>query len=307
MRTPNWSRFNAVIVTRHSDVTLYGKCAAFLAHIPYPRIVIKNPRPDEYMDRILGLTERNDFESYDWIINVDDDAFLWNPARLWALMAHMERTGHHYCGMSDGLTLTPREWGNPASMNPFFNVFHMSAIREQVGESSLIDALQTKIPWTSLECNLRWPGSAPPTHQDLARLPFHLEPFYPHFFKLLQMCKPLYLRGESYTCTAPITPEHIRLTDIPMAQKEGVLFADDPMTTILYDHEGAPFLYHTWYARCYSEPGSIHKARIDRVARAAEEAFRELLTVYGASTTRSRTSESPLSSSPSSWGCPSPR
>ena len=159
MRTPNWSRFNAVIVTRHSDVTLYGKCAAFLAHIPYPRIVIKNPRPDEYMDRILGLTERKDFESYDWIINVDDDAFLWNPARLWALMAHMERTGHHYCGMSDGLTLTPREWGNPASMNPFFNVFHMSAIREQVGESSLIDALQTKIPWTSLECNLRWCGS----------------------------------------------------------------------------------------------------------------------------------------------------
>jgi hypothetical protein len=298
MRMPNWSRFNAVIVTRHSDVVLYGKCATFLAHIPYPRIVIKNPRPDEYMDRMF-----KDFESYDWIINVDDDAFLWNPARLWALMAHMERTGHHYCGMSDGLTFTPREWGNPASMNPYFNVFHMSAIRELCEPMPLVEAMRTKIPWSSLEGQLRGLGTGAPTHQDLAGLPFHLEPFYPHFFKLLQMCKPLYLKGESYTCTAPITEEHIRNTNIPMAQKEGVLFADDPITTILYDHESVPFLYHTWYARCYSDPGSIHKARIDRVARAAEEAFREV----AASTTRSRTSESPLSSSPSSWGCPSPR
>jgi len=306
MPVPNWTRFNAVIITRHNDIALYGKCVTFLAHIPFPRIVIKNPRPDEYMDRILS----KDFDMYDWIINIDDDAFLWNPTRLYELMIYMQRTNHHYCGMSDGLTLTPREWGNPASMNPFFNVFHMRAIRKikstENHEPTIIDAMQNKIPWHSLECYLRALAPAP-SHAECAQFSFNLEPFYPHFFDLLRYTNPLFLKGQSYVSTAPITDQHMRSQNIPIAQKEGILFHDDPTTTILYDHEGAPFLYHTWYARCYSDPASPHKVRIDRVAHAAKEAYKDLLTVHATSTSRSRTFESPLSSSPSSWGCPSPQ
>ncbi len=95
---------------------------------------------------------------------------------------------------------------------------------------------------------------------------YDYEPFYPQFFALLAQTNALQLYGESY-----------RLRED--GSREGVLFTDDPWTTILYTPNKNPFALHTWFARDYHGSTNPHtppenKARIDRVAEYALNSYK---------------------------------
>lgn len=250
-----WERFNAVIVTRHSIPEIYETCKKCIATIPYPKVIIPsaNTIADQYVDQCLY-----NFKQYDWVINIDDDAFLTDPVALYDLLDYMDREGYDYCGMPDGLLYTPRDIFHPCSMNPFFNIFHIKTIWEKMTPHTARlryhPAFLNKVDFRQLH-----PEIVKRTHEDIYTHPFptYAEPFYSQFFALIAQCKPLQLYGKSF--------------DYDENNKRiGILFPEDPWTTVLYNHEKKPFMVHTWYARSYfqsmdSTTPPNNKERIDRM------------------------------------------
>lgn len=254
-----WDRFNAVIVTRHSIPELYSQCSKILSIIPYPKVIIPsaNTIAHEYVHQCLTI-----FPQYDWVINIDDDAFITDVHSIYELLDEMDEKGYDYCGMSDGLTYTPRDIFNPASMNPFFNIFHTKTIWQKMSPQTMMihyhPSLLSKVNFTILH-----PEIQNRTQQTILQHPFPIdsEPFYPQFFALIAQCKPLFLYGRSFEYDEN-------------KNRVGILFPDDSMTTVLYSHKNKPFLLHTWYARSYHKitcptTPPNNKERIDRIAKYA--------------------------------------
>jgi hypothetical protein len=252
-----WERFKAVIVTRHSVPAIYETCRRILDLIPYPKVAIPsaNTLAHLYIHQCLF-----DFPQYDWVINVDDDAFLTDPAALYELLDYMDREGYDYSGMPDGLTYTPRDIFNPCSDNPFFGVYHVKSIWSKMTPEMLYGeryhpSLLEKMDFTKLH-----PEIMKRNQETIHTIPFspNGEPFYPQFFGLLRHCRHLQLYGQSFYYDEN-------------GKRIGILYPEDPYTTILYNHENKPFLVHTWYARSYYQSMDHttppnNKERIDRMA-----------------------------------------
>lgn len=254
-----WDRFKAVIVTRHSIPELYKKSASILARIPYPKVAIPsaNTLANQYIYQCLTI-----FPQFEWVINIDDDCFITDIHAIYELLDYMERNGYDYCGMPDGLTYTPRDIFNPASMNPFFNIFRVSTIWYKMTPETMQihyhPSLLQKLDMSKLHPEI--------VGRDATTIYQHefnsdYEPFYPQFFALLAQTKALQLYGQSFR------PR-------PDGSREGVLFPEDPWTTILYTPDMKPFALHTWFARDYYGATNPYtppqnKERIDRVAEYA--------------------------------------
>jgi len=177
----------------------------FLAILPFERVHITDSTADFYF---YGL---HSFPA-DWIINVDEDAFCFDPQELIALLEYMSAGGYHYCGMPDGGVLPIRQH-NPVVPNAFFNIFHMKAIRERFSLEAV-----TSTRWED-SLKRHTPSFAT---GELAYDEF--EPYYPYFFWLLKEgFKQLPLSAETWQ--------------------------EDGMATILKSHRERPFLIHAWYAR----------------------------------------------------------
>lgn len=232
----NWSDFNAAIVTRCGTDVLYDKNVKnLLNRIPYPKVPLRNTTADGYLMTILEKLD------YDWIINIDDDAFLFDPSALYELLVYMRDNQYAYCGTPDALTYSPRPAFNPASMNPFFNIFNRR----------LIDVAAVKRNGTyseSLVANLDLSQFHPEIvgmdHSNVHKykFPIHFEPFYPIFHGLLHSnAKPLLLYSRAHK------------------DNVGIVLKEDNLTTALYlprELGGREFLYHTWYSRDYiMKPG----------------------------------------------------
>lgn len=263
----NWSAFKAVIVTRHSIVELYEKNVNnFLAGIPYPKMIYQNPPAGDYIWNII-----NQFKGeYDWVINIDDDAFLADPSAIYELMVYMRDEGYAYCGMPDGLTYTPRDIFNPASMNPFFNIFNLAMIDTK---AVIEHAWYSPELLQSMDLSEYHPEIFNKTHATIYghHFPDNYEPFYKVFFGLLGSTKALLLYGRSFYYNN-------------QGQRIGIVFEDDPYTTVLYMPRalGArPFMYHTWYARDYYTANNAttppnNRDRIDRMCEFALARKREI-------------------------------
>jgi hypothetical protein len=156
----------------------------------------------------------------DWVVNIDEDAFVLAPGRLTELIRRMEQGGHAACGMPDGGVVRIRRH-NPAGCNAFFNIFDMRRVRPI---------------WANWN---RVVSAGPrPEHQRLA-VPFatrttfafdHFERYYGVFFSLLDAGERiLYLDAEVW---------------------------QDGVSTLLKDPAGAPLLIHCWYTRNW--PSSYH-------------------------------------------------
>jgi hypothetical protein len=251
-----WNRFNAVIVTRHSIPELYQKSGSILSKIPYPKVLIPsaNTIASLYVHQCLTA-----FPQYDWVINVDDDCFLTDIHAIYELLDYMQQNDYDYCGMPDGLTYTPRDIFNPASMNPFFNIFRTKTIWRKITP----DTMQVRYHPSLLEkvdMQMLHPEIVGCNHSNIYKYNFqtNYEPFYTQFFALLAQTNALFLYGESYRLKKD-------------GSREGVLFPEDPWTTILYTHTKKPFALHTWFARDYYGSTNPYtppqnKERIDRIA-----------------------------------------
>ena len=275
----DWSRFKAVIVSRHSIPDLYRMNMRILKHIPLQKVAVQDPPALDYMIHCIeGYKDK-----FDWVINVDDDAFLTDFKALYDLMVYMEENAYDICGMPDGLTYTPRDVFNPVSMNPFFNVIQLKTIKHKLPTVQDMLAPYNPSLMQYVDVGKYHPEMWGKTADQITgtEFPVGYEPYYPFFYGITPKVKILWLYGRSYTFDESAPRESVIIPDEPRRAntwpfgKKGITFEDDPWTTILYNHEGKEVCLHTWYARYY---GTTHDPtmpiinnafRIDRVFKMA--------------------------------------
>lgn len=221
-----------LVVTRSMNDRLYAMSDELLG-LPYPRVRVTNCPGFHGATRYLFALFQTDAE---WVINVDEDAFVFDPLRILALLDHMRENEYVYCGNPDGGVCRHR-FHNPVAVNPFFNIYHAARIRPKL----------TETPVAQINATRHSPALERFTPEALLKPGFDYafddyEPFYGFFFWLLEQdFKPLYLDSREL---------------------------EDGLTTELFDHEGAPFLWHTWFARQYDTDPKTHARIEDRFEEA---------------------------------------
>lgn len=182
----------------------------------------------------------------DWVINVDEDAFVYDIEKLFSLIDYMDKNDYHICGVSDGGVVGCRKH-NPVAMNPFFNIIDARKIRTiprcESGKSTddkiigdFTEDLKKYTPHHLLKDNFVYKYDN-----------FQWQ-YYPIYFHLLRNnIKFLYLDVDEHT------DNHVGYTD--------------GHSSFVKDHNGDGFLIHTWHGRCYNDLSSneckSHSSRID--------------------------------------------
>ena len=207
------------IYTRSMDPNLY-RLSGELLDVPWPRVPVMNSTPLGYL-----LTAIAD-EDADYVVNLDEDAFVFDNDVLVDLVSHVIANGYVNCGMPDG-GVTHVRHHNPLVTNPYFTIMHTVRLREPVlwGQYSGMPLPEDLPEWfpESLLKHDYWPGSFEP---------------YDEFLTWVALNFPtLYLDAH----------EH-----------------EDGISTVLLDYDERPFLTHTWYGRDYHRQRS-HYDRINKV------------------------------------------
>lgn len=198
---------------------LYHKSMA-LCSLPYEKVRLKNTTAEGYLYQIIADTEA------DWVINIDEDAFVTNVEALEDLIDYCMDNGFVNCGMPDGGIVHLRD-GNPMVTNPYFNIFHTQAVRKILNGS-----IPVPIEPPNRQCFRADNILVAPYNFDNT----DVEPYYPLFIWMANHCKTLYLKATNHP---------------------------DGESTVLCDHHNHPFLIHTWYSRFYNHD-RIHTRRIDK-------------------------------------------
>ncbi|MCC7424297.1 MAG: glycosyltransferase [Planctomycetaceae bacterium] len=218
-----------VIATRSLDEALYRISHEFLD--------FSRAEPSELRPTMRHRLEGTDAAGYlremaqidaDWIVNLDEDAFVLDPDGILALVDTMRRDGYAACGMPDG-GVVPIRRHHPLACNTFFNVFDARCIRALWKDWPQV--LQTDSPRAG---EARMAPFARRTPFEFDRF----EPYYPAFFSLLSAGERiLYLDAETW---------------------------DDGISTLLKGPDGQALLIHCWYARLWRHDPATR----DRYARA---------------------------------------
>ena len=238
---------NIVIASRTYKGELYDIAMSFI-NLPYEKLAFTGTTADGYLYRLLNVDA-------DWVINIDEDAFVLSDDELLNLLDFMRKNEYDFCGMPDG-GVVPIRGANPVVMNPYFNIFNIKKIRKTFHfYKNLYPHLILKSLYLLLTPNrkdmlyqmligmrrnrkLSYLSMAQVTSctfdENLKQYtPNHLmrhkyeyvdyEPYYPFFFWLLkQRFRPLYLDARMW---------------------------EDNISTILYSHNNKPLLIHCWFAR----------------------------------------------------------
>lgn len=195
------------VYTRSMNPALYRISMSFL-DLPYPRVRLTDTTAEGYLLKAVRDEEA------DFVVNIDEDAFVTDNERLRDLIHYAIDNDFVSVGMPDGGVVGIRAF-HPGVTNPFFTLMNTKKVREIIGAGFPADvdptdpALREQIP----------PG--------MLRTPWELvdyEPYYPFFFALARLGKILYLDAKEHP---------------------------DGITTELLDHLGRPFLLHTWWSRWY--------------------------------------------------------
>jgi hypothetical protein len=212
---------NIRIFTRSDNAILYQQSSNFLSP-DIERIPCRGFNnyigSREYLHYLISLED-------DWIVNIDDDVFIpeWNVIQ--ELIDHMKTNGYEYCGMPDG-GVCPHRNHSWMACNTYFNVFHISSIKNKLVEKTILD-------------NFSYPENLEYLKPDFVSSSFvhdYFEPYYNLFYWLMTSCKGLFLDAASHT---------------------------DGITSILL-WNNKTIAYKTWYKDSYQR-NSQHRSRIDSV------------------------------------------
>jgi len=142
------------IVTRTYGEELHKYCKAFI-NLPYEIIPFKGLGNDQYLKKILSL-------DVDFVINIDEDCFIYDSNEILSLMQYMIDNNYDYCGVPDGGIYEIRR-GSPIVMNPFFNIFDLRKIRPKLLDAKIGNAISNlkdeelikkiKVPLTTPMCS----------------------------------------------------------------------------------------------------------------------------------------------------------
>lgn len=210
------------IYTRSMNDVLYHKSMA-LCSLPYDKVQLKNTSAEGYLYQIIADTNA------DWVVNIDEDAFVTNVKALEQLIDYCIENGYVNCGMPDGGVVHLRD-GNPLVTNPYLNILNTKALREQFSAGKLSES-PNKERFTQTDILVG-------AHDFSAT---NVEPYYPFFIWLSNHFKTLYLKATNHP---------------------------DGESTVLYNHLGEEVLIHTWYSRYYNN-NRFHTQRIDNAFKEA--------------------------------------
>lgn len=228
LKHPALEQYKIAVVARTYGGELYNESLKFLEELPLPFYAYTGWDAQGYLHAICSL-------EYDFVINVDEDAYVYDLQAMLDLIPFMAKEGYQYCGMPDG-GVTQTRSDNPIVQNAFFNIFDLRAIRPKLPGIRRIEKQQFQEEWKDefpqelLREEYNWQG------QDL---------YYPFGFWLFANFKPLYLDAENWQ--------------------------EDPICSVLKNHEGKSFVLHTWYSRAYIKNEEPHVERIQYAIKQAEK------------------------------------
>lgn len=210
------------IYTRSMNDVLYHKSMA-LCSLPYEKNRLLNTSAEGYLYLVIA-----DLDA-DWVINIDEDAFVSDIGALQRLIDYCIENEYVNCGMPDGGVVHLRD-GNPLVTNPYLNILNTKAIREQFNINKLNENPQKE--------RFSQTGLLVGAHDFSST---NVEPYYPFFIWLSNHFKTLYLKATNHP---------------------------DGESTMLYNHLEEEFLIHTWYSRFYNRD-PFHTRRIDNAFKEA--------------------------------------
>ena len=172
IRPPAASRILFVTSSFHTRWEIYSQAFVRVSGLAH-RVLLLDGRshwhPLNFVEPALAVDS-------DYVVHIDEDAFLLDPAPLSALIAEMEADPEMAAaGVPDGGT--PYRGHNPYACNLFFAVFKTSVLREAVARRPDWKFLRFD---PALTRHLRKP---PPTSGAVALDDF--EPYYPLFWLFL--------------------------------------------------------------------------------------------------------------------------
>jgi hypothetical protein len=116
----------AVVITRSFKKSLYEKMKNSCKELPFK--ALKAGGFDGMMGSLKYLFVCCQFyKSFDWIINIDEDALVTDPSALLSLLTYMEKNRFDMCGMPDG-GCSIRDH-NPVAMQPFL-IYLVKSLRK---------------------------------------------------------------------------------------------------------------------------------------------------------------------------------
>ncbi|WP_458233041.1 glycosyltransferase family 2 protein [Roseateles sp. P5_E8] len=193
---------------------LYRRALEFIP-ASWPHIV-KDGNPTRHFDELRGLDIKTR-----WALNIDEDAFLIDPAAVLELIRRMEREGYDTAGIQDGSSHLRQH--NPTIFNPFFFVFNVEKL--QASTKSCVDPAAESQRYAHL---VRFNNG--PAQFD------NFEPYYPFFVDLLHCgLRPLYLPNREFS-------------EFPA---DGTNLGKP---SVVMDDAGRELCVHSWYSRLYHEP-----------------------------------------------------
>lgn len=225
-------RKDILFTTWHSNDKLYQMMSSFLDAnvIPIDASVA--------IRYFLSLFEVN-WGNIKWLIHVDEDVFVFDLKKLYALIEYMETNEFDIAGIPDGGVIEMR--GNtPLSINPFFSIFNYKKVQKTLTSNPNLnfeyEDLIKYLPTETIKEGMRY---------DLTKVS---ESYNPLFFNLLRNgCKFLWLDGETSN--------------------------DDGLSTYLLNRKKEPFLIHTWFARRYNSNIKVFDYPRDDIHRACSLEF----------------------------------
>lgn len=208
---------------------LFDLCSSLVRTLGIEHVRLVGTEADEYFYKLVTLDA-------DWVINLDEDAFVTNPMRIYNLIQYMEDHDYVCAGMPDGGVCHHR-FHNPLVQNAFFNIINISAIKKTFCPIEAKPLIHVK------EYETQFPEQL----MQHAYAFDNFEPYYPFFFWLLKHnFKMLYL--------------------------DAIDWSRDETSTVLLDHTNKPFLIHCWYSRVFDE----QPQRFVMTARFAEQVQEKL-------------------------------
>lgn len=217
-----------IVYTRSLSSELYGKMKEFI--------------PDDiHCVQVPGFNRSEDCSNYlhyiitnspdEWVINVDEDCFIYNWQGVLDLIETMKNSGSAYCGMPDGgiCSTRARSW---IAMNPFFNIFNVNQIIDKYTSREEID--KTVVSKVILDIK---PDFILGEYDNTK-----ISPFNGIFNWLFTNFIPTYLLADNH---------------------------EDGISTILKGMTIEPFALHSWYSREYNND-PLQKKRIDNLYKEAK-------------------------------------
>lgn len=216
-----------IIATRSLNRELYYYSDRTI-QLPYKHIRLTKTTADGYILKLFSL-------NYDWVINIDEDAFVTNNEAILSLLHYCNDNEFDICGYPDGGVLSCRH-NNPLVMNPFFNIINLRSMRnrlEMINRGQIDDYQQYRVHKSEFEAKapLQLMKKSYDFNSTLT------EPYYPIMLWISQNCNCLYLDADTHK---------------------------DGLSSIAKDNQGTPFLIHTWYSRGYNHD-SVQTNRINNI------------------------------------------